>query len=377
MANASTSNSITDKTFIPLVPNILSVPAYTGMTIISIAIALYFCFAVQIGHASSSAVTVIIIANTDRTAMGTKSLARLIGTIIAILAINTIFANFVQAPWLFLITFAIWMGLCVFVASIAPSPSFAYGATMSAITVAIIAIERMDPANIFADSVDRLVVVSVGILSVWIVFGLIPGILNHWTHPIESKKSLSKTPVQPTKSINWKKALRGGLGTVFVILVGCSFWMITTWEFGSAMFLMYGIYTANLIQTDKIVSVTIIVFIGLLISMASTFVCLFYVLPYVNGFPMLIATIALFLMPGFLIKNHPVLGALAPLYLSVVISLVSPSNQMSYNVTNFLNEALAFLIGLGLAGVTMSLILPASIQLPFNRVPPTSSEPKH
>jgi uncharacterized membrane protein YccC len=361
---APTSNTLPTNTPAPLVPDVLSVPIYAVLTLISIAIALFFCFSVQIGHASSAAVTVIIIANTDRTGMGAKSIARLIGTLIACIAMNTIFAHFVQAPWMFLITFALWMGLCVFVASIAPSPSFAYGSTMSAITVGIIAIQQINPADIFADSVDRMVVVSVGITSVWIVFGLIPMILNHWTKPGGMQRTSAKVAGLTAKPANWAKALRGGVATIFVVLIGCSFWMITTWEFGSAMFLIYGLYTANLIQMDKIVTVTLVAFIGLVVSMASAFVCLFYVMPYVNGFPMLMASLALFLAPGFLMKSHPVLNAVASLYLSIVISLVSPSNQMNYNVTNFLNEALAFVIGLGLAGVAMTLILPSSLRLP-------------
>jgi len=347
-----------------LVPDILSVPVYSVLTIISIAMALFFCFWTQTEHPSSAAVTVIIIANTNRRAMGAKSVARLIGNLIACVAMNTIFAHFVQAPWLFLIAFAMWMGLCVFVSNIAPNPSFSYAATLSAVTVGVISIQKMDPAGIFRDSVDRFIVVSVGIISVWIVFGLIPAILNSFTQSRNAR--VQPVPAQPvqTKPINWAKSLRAGFATVFTVLVGCSFWMLTTWQDGSAMFLVYGIIIANLIAMDKIVSTTIISIICLLFSILSAFFCLFFVLPYVNGFPMLIISLAIFLTPGFLIRSHPVLGMLSTLYLCMVISLISPANVMNYNVTGFMNEALAFVIAIGLAGLMMSLILPASLRLP-------------
>ena len=346
------------------VPDILPIPVYAGLTIISAAIALFFCFSVQIDHPASAAVTVMIIANANRAALGAKSVARLIGTFIACVAMNTIFAHFVQAPWMFLLTFALWMGMCVFVSSIAPNPSYAYAATMSAITVGIIGIEKMDPSGIFKNSVDRFLVVGIGIFSVWIVFGLIPAILNNFfkSHTVQNKTA---TPApSPPKPINWTKALRGGLGTVFVVLIGCLFWMLTTWQDGSAMFLVYGIFTANLIQVDEVIRVTTIAFFVVLAGIVSAFLCLFFVLPYVHGFPMLMLTLAIFLSPGFLIKYHPVYGALSTPFLSIVVSLVSPQNLMSYNVTNYLNEALAFIIGLGLSGLAMAWILPSSIRLP-------------
>ncbi len=371
--NTTASESTGNTAHRPLVPDILSVPVYAGLTLISTAIALFFCFSVQIDHASSSAVTVMIIANTNRAAMGQKSIARLIGTLIACIAINTVFAHFSQAPWMFLFTFACWMGLCVFVAIIAPTPSYAYAATMSAITVGIIAIQQMEPADIFKDSVDRFLVVGIGIGSVWLVFGLIPGILNNFfkSHSAPIKKTAPK-PVQSTP-VNWFKALRGGLSTVFVVLIGCAFWALTTWSDGSVMFLVYGIFTATLIQTDQVVQATIISLFVVLIAILCAFLCLFCVLPYVQGFPMLMVALSIFLLPGFLIKNHPLLGMVSPAFLSMVISLIAPANAMNYNVTAFMNEALAFVIGLGLSGITISLILPSSIRLPIAVIKPAST----
>ena len=354
----------------PLVPDVLSVPVYAGLTLISTAIALFFCFSIQIGHASSSAVTVMIIANTNRAAMGQKSIARLIGTLIACVAINTIFANFAQSPWMFLFAFALWMGICVFVAMIAPTPSYAYAATMSAITVGIIAIQQMDPAGIFKDSVDRFLVVAIGIGSVWVVFGLVPAILNSFSKNY-SAHLISKVhaPAQP-KPINWFNALRAGLSTVFVVLVGCTFWALTTWPNGSVMFLVYGVFTASLIQTDQVIQATLLALVMVLVAILCSFLCLFFVLPYVNGFPMLMAALSIALLPGFLIRSHPVLSILSPAFLSIVISLVSPSNVMNYNVAAFMNTALAFVIGLGLSGITISLIIPASMRLPLMNIKP-------
>ena len=132
------------------------------------------------------------------------------------------------------------------------------------------------------------------------------------------------------------------------------------------MFLVYGIFTANLILADEVLNATIISFFAVLAGLLSAFLCLFFVLPYVNGFPMLMVALSVFLLPGFLIRSHPVLGALCPGFLSIVVSLVGPANSMNYNVTGYMNEALAFIIGLGLSGIAISLILPSSTRLPVS-----------
>jgi len=350
---------------VALASDTLSIPVYSCLTIISIALALYFCFWVQVPHASSSAITVIVIASTDRKSMGSKSIARIIGTLIACFAMNVLFANFIQAPWMFLLTFALWMGTCVFVATIAPTPSFAYAATMAGLTIGVVSIQQMtDPADIFKDSIDRFFVVSVGIASVGLVFGLIPSIYHQlFKLPSPRAKALAPKPIAlPSQSQGWAKALRGGLATVLVILVGCSFWVLTQWQDGSAMLLIFGILTAQFIQMDKVIMLTIGVLIGLLVSIVSGFLCLFFVLPYVHGFPMLIGVLALFLLPAFIVKSRPILGVIGSLYMSIFISLVGPENNMNYDVSAYLNESLAFVVGVVLAGVVIALILPDSLR---------------
>jgi uncharacterized membrane protein YccC len=137
------------------------------------------------------------------------------------------------------------------------------------------------------------------------------------------------------------------------------------------MFLVYGIFTATLIQTDQVIQATLLALGMVLVAILCSFLCLFFVLPYVNGFPMLMVALSFALLPGFLIKSHPVLGLLSSAFLSIVVSLVAPSNAMTFNVTAFVNTALAFVIGLGLSGITISLILPSSISLPVITTKPT------
>ena len=131
------------------------------------------------------------------------------------------------------------------------------------------------------------------------------------------------------------------------------------------MFLIFGILTAQFIQMDKVVLLTIGVLIALLAAIAGGFICLFFVLPYVNGFPMLIVVLAIFLIPAFILKTHPLLGTVGSLYMSFFISLVGPANSMTYNVLAYLNESLAFVVGAVLSGVVLALIEPASLRLPW------------
>ena len=348
------------------VPHTYSIPVFTGLSIVAVTISLFVCFWGQFEHASSAVVTVIIIANTDRKAMFSKCIARIIGTVIACVAMNTIFANYGQAPWLFMITFALWMGMCVFIATLLPTPAFAYAATMSGLTVGVIAAQQTAiHTEVFLDSLNRFFVVSVGVITVGVVFGLVPAICHHFfKSPRLAVQPVFSQPL-PTIPKNWLKATRDGLITVLVILVGTSFWMLTQWQEGSAMLLMYGIMIAQFIQKDEAVFLSILIFIGTVISSICGLICLFFILPYVQGFTLLIAALSIFLLPTFCFKNYPVFGSMATLYMALFIMLVDPSNMMTYNISDYLNEALAYIVGITLFGLVMAPITGKSLQLPW------------
>ena len=141
--------------------------------------------------------------------------------------------------------------------------------------------------------------------------------------------------------------------------------MLTQWQEGSAMLLMYGIMIAQFIQKDEVVFMSILILIGTVISSIFGLICLFFILPYVQGFTLLIAALSIFLLPALCFKTHPVFGSMATLYMTLFIMLVNPSNTMTYNISDYLNESLAYVVGIMLFGLVMAPITRKSLHLPW------------
>ncbi|MFZ0206737.1 MAG: FUSC family protein, partial [Roseiarcus sp.] len=132
-------------------------------------VALYAAFWLQLQSASSAAVTVGILALQTRGQVYQKAVYRVLATIIGVVASFVIAGLFPQTRDLFLIGFAGWLGLCVYVGGLLDG-NRAYGAALSGYTVAQVAVTQIDsPQNIFAAGVNRGAAIVVGIAALGLV----------------------------------------------------------------------------------------------------------------------------------------------------------------------------------------------------------------
>ena len=132
-------------------------------------VGLYAAFWLQLESASSAAVTVGILALQTRGQVYQKAVYRVLATIIGVVASFVIAGLFPQTRDLFLIGFAGWLGLCVYVGGLLDG-NRAYGAILSGYTVAQVAVTQIDsPQNIFAAGVNRGAAIVVGIAALGLV----------------------------------------------------------------------------------------------------------------------------------------------------------------------------------------------------------------
>jgi uncharacterized membrane protein YccC len=135
-------------------------------------LALYAAFWLQLESASSAAVTVGILALQTRGQAYQKAVYRILATIIGVVASFVIAGLFPQTRDLFLIGFAGWLGLCVYVGGLLDG-NRAYGAVLSGYTVAQVAVTQIDsPQNIFSAGVNRGAAIVVGIAALALVSDL-------------------------------------------------------------------------------------------------------------------------------------------------------------------------------------------------------------
>jgi uncharacterized membrane protein YccC len=132
-------------------------------------VALYAAFWLQLTSASSAAVTVGILALQTRGQLYQKAVYRILATIIGVVASFVIAGLFPQTRDLFVIGFAGWLGLCVYVGGLLDG-NRAYGAVLSGYTVAQVAVTQIDsPQNIFSAGVNRGAAIVVGIAALALV----------------------------------------------------------------------------------------------------------------------------------------------------------------------------------------------------------------
>jgi uncharacterized membrane protein YccC len=126
-------------------------------------IGLYAAFWLQLESASSAAVTVGILALQTRGHAYQKAVYRVLATIIGVVASFVIAGLFPQTRELFMVGFAGWLGLCVYVGGLLDG-NRAYGAVLSGYTVAVVAVTQIDsPQSIFLAGANRGAAIVVGI----------------------------------------------------------------------------------------------------------------------------------------------------------------------------------------------------------------------
>src|SRR4051794_10487346 len=132
-------------------------------------VALYVAFWLQLGGASSAAVTVAILALPTRGAALAKAANRIAATLIGA-AMSVVIAGLFPGDRIgMLAAFICWISICAFVASYLRGYQ-AYAAVLSGYTVAIIALANIDtPQNVFMTMTDRLAAIVIGILSVTLI----------------------------------------------------------------------------------------------------------------------------------------------------------------------------------------------------------------
>jgi uncharacterized membrane protein YccC len=131
---------------------------------IAMMLALAAAFWLQLDSASSAATCVAILAQPKRGQAISKAVYRLLGTLIGAAVSIVVMALFGQDRVLLLLSFTVWLGLCVFVAQYLQDTR-AYGAMLSGYTVAIIALGQIDdPQGTFDAAVSRVAVIVLGIV---------------------------------------------------------------------------------------------------------------------------------------------------------------------------------------------------------------------
>ncbi|MFT8432153.1 FUSC family protein [Acetobacter orientalis] len=148
----------------------LNTAAYTARVFVSIGIALFLAFTFQLQSPMSAATTVLIVANPTVGAMVSKSVWRVIGTLIGATISVAVMAGFVQSPVLYFAVFSVFVGLACMMATFLRLFR-AYAAVLVGYTIVIVASPAFaHPESIFLAAMGRLSAVTTGVVVTAFVF---------------------------------------------------------------------------------------------------------------------------------------------------------------------------------------------------------------
>ncbi|CAP55545.1 FUSC family protein [Gluconacetobacter diazotrophicus] len=167
---------------------------------------------------------------------------------------------------------------------------------------------------------------------------------------------------------DWPAALRNGARGACVTLLGCLMWYVCRWSSGANM-LTYLIPASCLLATSPLASRASVMFAsGTLAAIPAAFICQTYMLPRIDGYPLLWLSLSVCLLPGIWIQFHPRHAMRGFGYAVFFNAMVQIRNPIAYDDLSLMNLWLSYLIALIGLALVFRVILPADHRLDTGRL---------
>jgi uncharacterized membrane protein YccC len=149
-----------------------------------------------------------------------------------------------------------------------------------------------------------------------------------------------------------------GLRVALAIAAGALFWIFSQWSDGPTFIIFIVIvslfYTK---QDEQAFDAGLSMTLGCVFAAACAGVLKFLLLPAHASFEAFSLLLGAYLIPGGALATLPRIGAIAFLYEANFIPILSPTNHMVYDLSAFLNNAVAIVAG-SLAGAALYQVIP-------------------
>ena len=151
----------------------LSAVQFSVKTLIGGGLALWLALRWGLEQPSWALMTAFVVAQPLSGMVLQKGVARLFGTLVGTTMSVVFMSIAAQAPWLFLLSLALWLGLTTAVSTMLRS-AFSYSCVLAGYTVAIIALPALsNPLGVFDQAVARCTEISLGIVCATLVSALL------------------------------------------------------------------------------------------------------------------------------------------------------------------------------------------------------------
>ena len=171
-----------------------------------------------------------------------------------------------------------------------------------------------------------------------------------------------------TPQTNWLAATASGVRAAFILIVLGSYWVATAWPSGATMTLIaaatVGLSAATPNPKRMAFQMACGTFLGALIG----FVEMFFVFPFIDGFPLLCVMLAPVIVLGAFLSSRPRFAGVG-LGLLIFFSTGSvPDNLTIYNPYTFINDYIAMVMGMLVCAAAGAIILPPNSRWLWRRL---------
>jgi uncharacterized membrane protein YccC len=142
------------------------------------------------------------------------------------------------------------------------------------------------------------------------------------------------------------------------------FWIVLAWPSGASAMVIATVFAGLFASSPNPIKAVNAFLIGYVLGASASFLCEFYVLTNMDGFGLLVAGCAPFLMIGALLMARPSTTGIGTGYLIGFTNLIALKNPMVYDPVRFLNETVAQLVGVGSASIAFTFV-PSTIGSPW------------
>ncbi len=167
---------------------------------------------------------------------------------------------------------------------------------------------------------------------------------------------------------NWLVSLAAGVRASFILLVLGSYWIITAWPSGAMMTLIAAATVGLSAATPNPKRMSFQMACGTLLGALIGFFEMFFVYPWIDGFPLLCMVLAPVYVLGAFLSSRPAYFGVGVGLLIFFSTGSVPDNLTVYNPYNFINDYIAMVIGMLVCAAAGAIILPPNSRWLWSRL---------
>jgi uncharacterized membrane protein YccC len=167
---------------------------------------------------------------------------------------------------------------------------------------------------------------------------------------------------EPRQALNFHRDLRAawinGLRALVAVSATGAFWIATAWPHGPSALIFVAIMLSLFSSVPRPDKVGWAFFYASLPAVALGLLCRFFLLPAESGFEYLTLATGLILIPLGLVMANPKTAQAAVAFSLIFLNIVQPTNPMTYDLADALNNALGIEVGVLFGTLAYVIVFP-------------------